>query len=580
MLSSTRSTWPLAAALALFAGIAMAQAPSASPAPQQPPLVPKAGAQPTAAAATTVVVGEPKLELHGPPAPPPGPVAVPPLPRSVVDALARTVDQHLDRRLSAEKVTPSPIADDAEFVRRVWLDLAGKVPPAERAEAFLASRDSGKRQKLIDELTASPDFARHQADIWQALLIPRNSDNRRIAIAPLTKWLEDRFHANRPWDETVKALLIAEGTTADNAATTYYLGHLLMVDRITDNVTRLFLGVQLQCAQCHNHPFTGWKQDEYWGMAAFFTKVRMSGNPRQAIRQGAQLALSETGRGRPARLPESARRVPPKFLQGDAAKIAGDGPNRPALAEWLAQPKNPYFARAFVNRAWQQVFGQALVNPVDDMHDGHVASHPELLKELADQFAAQKFDVKYLYRALCSSRAYQRTSKPYGNNGDAGPELFARMAIKPLTAEQLYDSLVQVLGDPTEGRGRGRRRNVPAQMRGPNANVRNVFVSFFGNDEGNTDPTEYQAGIPQVLRLMNGPFTNGAAFRVLASLRYGGGPADVFDQMYLRVLSRLPSAAERDRLLAIYRENSTEPRQLHADVLWALLNSSEFALNH
>src|SRR5262249_37565988 len=165
------------------------------------------------------------------------------------------------------------------------------------------------------------------------------------------------------------------------------------LDKITDNVSRSFLGVQLQCAQCHNHPFTEWKQDAYWGMAAFFAKVRFAGNPRAAARRGISLELNEGDRGRPLQRPDSVKRLPPKFLAGPQPQVDAQAPLRPVLADWLTSPRNPFFARAMVNRVWAQLFGRGIVNPVDDMHDGNAPSHPELLKELTEQFTAHRFDV-------------------------------------------------------------------------------------------------------------------------------------------------------------------------------------------
>jgi hypothetical protein len=242
----------------------------------------------------------------------------------------------------------------------------------------------------------------------------------------------------------------------------------------------------------------------------------------------------------------------------------------------MTSPDNPFFSKAMVNRTWAQLFGRGLVNPVDDMHDGNPPSHPELLADLAGQFAAHDFDLKYLVRAVCNSRAYQRTSRPAAGNAEAAPELFSRMAVKPLTAEQLYDSLTQVLGAPNNPQGRPARR--PVAQRPLANNPRAAFVAFFGVEDG-ADPTEYQGGIPQALRLMNGPrFNNAAMLNPL--LRAGKPPAQVVEHLYLAALSRHPRPAERGRMLNYVRQHKGEPRPAYADVLWALLNSSEFALNH
>jgi hypothetical protein len=487
-------------------------------------------------------------------------------------ALARRIDQAILQRLNAEKVRPSPLADDAEFLRRVYLDLTGAIPPADKAAAFLDSKDRNKRAQLIDELLADPRYGRYMADIWQALLLPRTSDNRRLQPQPLISWLEENFNSNKPWDQFVAELLTATGPQDKNGAVTFFLANPT-ADKVTDTVSKLFLGVQLQCAQCHNHPFTSWKQDEYWAMATFFTKVRAD-NVNRAARLGNMPGINEGGRGRAPRLPESAKVVPAKFLQGEEPKLNRSEPYRPVLAKWMTSPDNPFFARATVNRLWAHFFGRGFVTPVDDMHEGNAPSHPELLQELAGQFTASDFDLKHLIRAICNSRTYQRTSKPAAGN-DKDVTLFSHMAIKVLSPGQLYDSLVQVIGAPRQNAPRNRQ----AQQRGPGANPRAQFVAFFQAEEG-ADPTEYQAGIPQALRLMNSPqLTNGAAL-LNQIARAGGTPAQNLERLYLATLSRRPTAVETRRLFAYLKEHVGEVRQAYSDVLWALLNSSEFTLNH
>jgi len=490
-------------------------------------------------------------------------------------ALARHIDEAIDARLRAEQVSASPRCDDAEFLRRVYLDITGHIPSIEKTSAFLDSREPNKRAKLIDELLAGSYYGKHQADIWQSLLLPRTSDNRFVSFDKMTKWLEASFNENKPWDKMVRDILTAGGDMDKNGAVIYYLANATP-DKLTDNATRTFLGVQLQCAQCHNHPFTEWKQKEYWGMAAFFTKVRFEGNPRQALRQGGTVRLSENGKGRPVRLPISAMKVPPKFLQGEEPKLGAGEAYRPVLADWMTSAKNPYFSKAMVNRTWAQFFGRGIVNPIDDMHDGHVPSHPQLLADLSAQFAGSGFDVKHLIRAICNSQTYQRTSKPASGNRDADAELFSRMAVKVFTPEQMFDSLVQVLGAPNPANQRRRQGAMAALFR--NVTPRTVFVNFFKGDD-NADPTEYQAGIPQVLRLMNSPQLNNAAM-LTPILKGGTPPAKVIEQLFLASLARRPSQAEFRRTLALVQKYHDEPRQAYADILWALLNSSEFTLNH
>ena len=384
-------------------------------------------------------------------------------------ALAKYIDQAIDQRLAAEKVAPSPRADDAEFLRRVYLDLAGHIPPAAKAAAFLDDNDPNKHAKLIDELLASDDYGKHMADVWMNLLVKRSTDNRFVQFEPLTAWLTKNFNENTPWDKMVRDLLTAEGDQDANAAVTFFLANNT-VDKMTDVTTKEFLGVQLQCAQCHNHPFTDWKQTEYWGMADFFKKVELTGprNPNKqegvpGIVEGADVrgprGKAAGAKGRRPPLPDSAKDVPAKLLGGAEVNLAAREKARPVLAKWMTSADNAYFSKAIVNRAWFQLFGRGIVNPVDDVAGISPPSHPQLFVDLADQFAADGFDLKQLYRALCNTKAYQRTSKPTAENADADAALCADMTVQVMTPEEQFDSMLQVLApnqDPRNGPAQGR----------------------------------------------------------------------------------------------------------------------------
>jgi hypothetical protein len=490
--------------------------------------------------------------------------------------LAEHIDRLINARLKDEKADASPRTNDSEFLRRVYLDLTGHIPTAEQAAAFLDSKDPGKRARLIDDLLAGKDFGRHQADLWQSLLLPRDSDAARLRqyFPNMTQWLENGFNDNKPWNQVVKELLTATGPIDKPGPAVYYVAQS-SVDKVTDNFTKLFLGVQLQCAQCHNHPFTEWKQEEYWGMAAFFMKVRPDGNPRAAAKNGNTINIVEAKQAanNRRRLPESAKILPPKFLQGAKANVSGTDLYRPALADWATSPQNPFLARAYVNRVWTQLFGRGFVTPVDDMHDGNPPSHPDLLADLANQFVAHDFDVKFLFRAICNSETYQRSSKPTGNNKDFGPEMFARMSVKVLSPEQLYDSLTEVLGKPDRAVGRAAGG---MGRRGP-GNPRDQFVASFGLDDS-ADPIEYQAGIPQVLRLMNSaPFNNASAVTRLT--KNSKDVKEITEKLYLATLARRPTEAEMVRVNSYLGGHKDEPGKAYADLLWALINCSEFSLN-
>ena len=486
-------------------------------------------------------------------------------------AVAKIIDEAIEKKLAEGKVEPSPLATDEEFLRRVYLDLTGVIPSSDKARAFLDDKDPQKRGKLIDELLASPNFGRHLADIWQSKLLPRDSGNRFVLREPFVKWLETEFNKNTPWNQFVSKLVAAEGTVEENPAVTYFLANR-SVDKLTDGVTQSFLGVQLQCAQCHNHPFTDWKQTEYWGMAEFFSKVKPD-NPKNANKGGdnTKIGVSEGANRTKAKdfFPEAAKTVPPKFLGGIEPKMSNE-PYRPVLAKWMANEQNPFFSKAIVNRTWGQLFGTAFINPIDDMHDGNLASHPELLETLARNFNGNGFDLKNLYRAICNSRTYQRSSKPFnGNHSD--DQLFSHMTVKVLSPEQLFDSLATIIG--VEKAGPKPKGENP--KRGP-AGSRDQFVQFFLAGSESANATEYEAGIPQALRLMNSKVINNPnLLRQFAST--GDKSEVVFEKIYLAALSRRPTTAEIARLNDYVAKAATKP-EAYADILWVVMNSSEFTM--
>ncbi len=479
-------------------------------------------------------------------------------------ALARLIDDHIEKRLKAEQIPCSPRTDDAEFLRRAYLDIHGVIPTVDQARAFLENNAPDRRARLIDDLLGSQRYAANFADIWHNHLYPANA-NQRIKPEALVDWLEHGFQT-QTWDRIVHDLVTAIGSQDKNGAVTYMLKgrFTLSVTEMTDLTSRSFLGVRLNCAQCHNHPFAAWKQSDYWGMAAFFTQIQRL-KPVIAF-----TAIAETNVD-PRKLPEAAMLREPQFLGGAMFKAGADQSLRKALADWMVSRDNPFFARAMVNRMWGHFFGRGLINPVDDMHDGNLPSHPELLEALTEQFKANDLDLKYLCRAISLSETYQRTSKPLAGNGK-DDRLFSRMLVKVLTPEQLFDSLVVSTGNVGNRSSAGKPINNP----------RTEFAAFF-RTEGEVDPTSYSRGIPQALRLMNsGQFLGprSEAFITKQMVEPGATPAQAVDRFYLRVLSRRPNAEESVRMLKYLEQPGAERQQLYAEIVWALLNSSEFSLNH
>ncbi len=503
------------------------------------------------------------------------PIVLPSGPKDAA-ALARLIDGEIDKTLAAAKVAASPLCSDEEFVRRVYLDVTGVIPTGDQAKAFLDSKEADKRAKLIDTLLASPNFGKRLADVWVPKLFPRDSANRFVLRDPLVKWLTDKFNANTPWNQFVFDLVTATGSVEDNAGVTFFLANR-SVDKLTDGVTQHFLGVQLQCAQCHNHPFTDWKQTEYWGMAEFFARVQPQ-NPKNANKGGdnTKIGVQEGPNRSKAKdfFPESVKAVAPKFLGGPAPKIDPSQPARPILARWMTSPDNPFFSKAIVNRTWAMLFGGGFVNPIDDMHDKNDPSHPALLDAMARDFARNGFDLKFLYKSILLSRAYQRTSKPTGGN-EADEELFSHMTVKVLTPEQLFDSLTQATGAAQQlAERRVKNPMAKGQPNGP----RDQFVNFFLAGAESFTATEYEAGIPQALRLMNSRQYSGnpASLRLYATTARDE-PKAVIERMYLATLSRRPTAAELARLTDYVQKAGTQVEG-YGDVLWAILNSSEFTM--
>ena len=499
----------------------------------------------------------------------------PPAATPVADAeMARAIDAAIDGRLADEKIAKSPAATDAEFLRRATLDLTGVTPTADEARAYLADASPDKREQLVDRLLASPKFGAHLADIWIAKLIPRDSGNRFVKPEPFRDYLADEFNVNRPWDQFVTKLLSASGSPDDEPAATLFMANR-SADKLTDLVGTQLMGVQIACAQCHNHPFTDWKQDDYWGLAGFFSKVvARPPTPPAAVKNGRPESpggVSELAAKSRVKdfFPESAKDVPPKFPGSVAPTLDPKKPYRPALAQWLTSGSTPYFSEAFVNRAWAQLYGRGLVDPVGDLDPEHPASHPRLFQDLAAQFRATGFDVKRLYRALALSETYARSSVPAdGNEADA--TLYSHMAVKVLSPEQLFDSIAKVVPGIA---GTAPKNKAAVAQRRPGQ--RDQFVQFFLAGADAPNAKEYEAGIPQALRLMNS--------RVLSNPKAAAPFADftldrTVDKMYLATLARTPTDEERAKLKA-YHKQAGGTASATADILWALLNCSEFALN-
>lgn len=497
-------------------------------------------------------------------------------------ALAELVDRHLRRAWEEAGVVPAAAADDAEIMRRLYLHIVGKIPTAAEARDFLDSTAPDKRWQLVEELLSRAAFATHMASVLRELLLPGASNNPQTVdlIPPLEAWLRLRLAEDTPYDRLVYELLTArlqapavmQGLRAPPrrpSPASFYQYHEYKPENLAANVARVFLGVQVQCAQCHDHPFARWKRAEFWSLAAFFTS--------EDVTAAAGMALGGTP-GRSVKIPdlEPETVVNAAFLDGSSPDWNAEPHSRAALAKWIIKLDNPYFARACVNRLWEHFFGRALVEPVDDLDAAENANLAPLLDLLAQQFAYHRYDLKYLVRAIVATQAYQRSSRAATHAPEA-LELFARMPVQHLTADQLFDSLLVATGY-RERRPRGQPFN-PFDQDTPRA----VFRARFGNQTGRrTDP---QTSILQALALMNGRFVSEAADLDSGELLGAVAQAPYLDTagrietLFLATLSRRPQAAELAELCG-YVERSKDKHAALADIYWALLNCAEFALNH
>ncbi len=514
-----------------------------------------------------------------PPLEAPAPVAAPARqvdrPRTSQQMAAR-IDEILAKRWRDEGIKPAPPASDAEFLRRASLDLSGIIPTVHDVRQFLADGSPDKRAKLIELLLTKPTHSTHLANHWRKVMLP--ADNNVVQFggdAGFYGWLRGQFADNVPYDKLVTDLLVTSGNAQTPGPALFYTSLQLKPEELAASTSKIFLGVQIQCAQCHNHPFDQWTRKDFWGYAAFFAQLQRPQNPQQFAFQVTDTTTGEV------KIPETGEVVPPKFLAGAESPDTADQKRRIRLAVWLTSGENRYFAKAAVNRLWAMMFGRGIVNPVDDLGDHNAPSHPQLLDELARYFVDTSFDVRNLLRTLAATKAYQLSSESAGDAPDR-PELFARMAIKTLTAEQLYDCLTEAM---RKREGANQFTGQAVGFRGFDQN-RQSFLAKFG--VASQAAAEYEAGIPQALTLMNGRLVREATdlansdILVAMDAPFFASEADRVETLFLSTLSRLPTDQERGKFVTYVERRAAENQRRKAlgDILWALLNSAEFALNH
>jgi hypothetical protein len=487
------------------------------------------------------------------------------------------IDDHVFSKLKALNIIPSDLCDDATFIRRVYFDIAGTPPLPGAVRTFIEDTDPQKRVKLIHELLERPEFRDYQTILWADLL--RNTETllKTEGVKAYTNFIRDSFAENKPFDQFVRELLTGSGSTYKNesAAANYY--------RVTNDPTELttstsqiFLGVRLDCARCHNHPFDRWTMNDFYGMSAFFAKTHQRGGLDRD-----EIIVYTDDRGEVRHIMTN-QVVTPKYLTEANALTDASGDLRVKLAAWLTAKENPFFAKATVNRIWKQFFGRGIVHPADDFRATNPPINAPLLDALARDFVENGFDIKHLIRTICTSRTYQLSSKTNATNAD-DTKNFSHYYIKRLGPQQLLDAIVVATGveEPYPGQPLGKKAINLADN-----SVPSYFLDVFGRSRRLqvAEPSQ-QTSMSQALAMMNGPTinnkitdANGRVAQLVARLG-DRTPKAILTEIYLATLARYPTEAEIKQTEA-YLKTIPTAKEGYEDLMWSLLNTKEFLFNH
>lgn len=492
------------------------------------------------------------------------------------------IDQEVLAKLQSLQLPPAPRCDDSTFLRRAYLDTIGVLPTAEEVEAFLADTRADKRERVIDALLTRPEFVDYWAYKWSDLLLVNGNRLRPKAVETYYGWIRQHVQQNTPWDVLVRELITATGSTHENGAANFYALHQ-DPEGTAETVAQAFLGLSINCAKCHNHPLEKWTNDQYYGFANMFSRVRAkgwggdfrNGDGLRVVYSDTQGELIQPSQGKPQ---------PPRPLDGEVIPFDSTEDRRIAVAEWLTSKENPYFTRAIANRVWANFMGVGLVEKVDDLRATNPASNEVLLDALANHLHEHNFDLKSLMREILRSSTYQRASDTNAQN-ETDERCYSHYYPKRLRAEVLLDAVSQVTGVPTAF------KDQPAGTRAlqlADSSLDSYFLQTFGRpDRLITCDCERsdEPSMTQVLHLYNGDTLNNKLMakdgRIDKQLAAGKSPEAMIDELYLAALSRLPSAQEREQLAAVLAQTpEAEKRAALEDLYWSVLSSREFLFNH
>lgn len=484
------------------------------------------------------------------------------------------IDELVNAKLQKLRITPSEICTDEVFLRRIFLDLTGTLPTVEDYQRFMSNADPEKRNKLIDELLNRKEFTELWVSAWAEWLTIRSSNAISYkAMLLYYNWLADQIGKNVPLDKMVQELLGANGGTFKNPPTNFYQNERDTL-KVAENVAQVFMGMRIQCTQCHNHPFDRWTQDDYYSFAAFFSQIG-----RKQAEDYRETIIYNRGGGE-VKHPVGGRVMAPKFLGGEVPDVKGKD-RRVILAKWLASPENPYFAQNFANRVWDHFFGLGIIDPVDDVRISNPASNPELLVELGNRLTSYKYDFRQLVRDICRSQTYQRaTDRNETNTFDE--KNFAHANLRRIKAESLLDCISQVTDTQDKFRG------LPVGARAvqiADGRTSSYFLTTFGRAKRETVcscEVKMEPTLSQALHLLNGNTVNDKIRRggiIDKALKEKHPPEKIIEELYIACLCRKPTPAEVDSFKPLFADEKKVKQGLE-DVFWALLNSREMLFNH
>ncbi|MEX2140707.1 MAG: DUF1549 domain-containing protein [Pirellulales bacterium] len=488
------------------------------------------------------------------------------------------IDEHVFAQLVTLGMPPSKLCDDATYIRRVSVDISGRLPSLDEVQQFLAESDPQKREKLVDQLLAGTAYADYFANKWSAVLRnKRRQESHARGTFLFHSWIRQSLYENQPYDQFVREIVAASGEMGENPPVVWYR-EVKDAQQQLEDTAQLFLGLRIQCAQCHHHPFEKWSQNDYAGFKAFFSRV----GRKAGMQPGEERIFHQRGDAT-AQNPKTGQAVKATGLGALALDLPPDQDPRHALVDWMARPDNPFFARALVNRYWKHFFGRGIVDPEDDMRVTNPPSNPQLLDALSKHFIESGFDTKQLIRTICTSTTYQLSAEP--NEYNAGDkQSFSRYYPKRLNAEVLLDAIDSVTAATTKFNG------LPEGTRAvqlPDTSVNSYFLQVFGRPDGASAcecERSGEANLAQSLHLLNSSdvqnkLTNGSGRAAQLSADKNLSHPQKIEQVYLQAFGRRPDSVELGAAQA-YIEKVKNDKQAYEDILWAIVNTKEFLFNH